>query len=185
MRLMLRKRRLEVAPEVHNLLVLAAEEARGLGHGFIGTEHVLLACLADVGAQPARALRELGVTSADVRAEIIEIVGLGTPNGSRIDRAALASIGIGLNEVRRAIKDRFGAGALERTCAGRPSVTRRAKKAFDDARRAADPFAAAAEDVLLAIVRDGESLAAQVLHRRGIAAREVEQALARVHGEAA
>ena len=44
------------------LVVLAEEEARRLGHGHIGTEHLLLGIMADEESEAARALVAAGAT---------------------------------------------------------------------------------------------------------------------------
>ena len=65
-------------------MVLAQEEARLLGHTYIGTEHLLLGLLHEGDGVAARALGALGVNLQDVRAEVKEIIdggGGGTPVG--------------------------------------------------------------------------------------------------------
>lgn len=65
------------------VVVLAQEEARLLHHNYIGTEHVLLALIAEGQGVAAKALASLGVSLEAVRAEIEKIVGPGaeTPKG--------------------------------------------------------------------------------------------------------
>ena len=64
------------------VLVLAQEEARLLGHSFIGTEHVLLGLLRQDGTA-AEVLTELGTSLATVRERVKETIGLtGAPSGS-------------------------------------------------------------------------------------------------------
>lgn len=58
-------------------VVLAQEEARGLRHSYIGTEHLLLGMLSDPGSVGAQAARRVGVTLASAREDVIEIVGRG------------------------------------------------------------------------------------------------------------
>jgi ATP-dependent Clp protease ATP-binding subunit ClpC len=67
------------------VLTFAQEEARGLNHSFIGTEHILLGLLVEDEGLAARALRSLGLSTEDVRAKVGEIVGesVSTPIGSR------------------------------------------------------------------------------------------------------
>jgi hypothetical protein len=65
-------------------VVLAQEEARLLGHSYIGTEHLLLGLLHEGDGVGARALAALDVNLQDVRAEVKEIIdggGGGTPVG--------------------------------------------------------------------------------------------------------
>jgi ATP-dependent Clp protease ATP-binding subunit ClpA len=50
-----------------NTIVLAQEEARKLGHGHIGTEHLLLGLIADGTGAAGRAFAKLGVTLAAAR----------------------------------------------------------------------------------------------------------------------
>ena len=51
-------------------VVLAQDEARQLGHGHIGSEHILLGMLSDGGGIAARALTSLGVTLEAVRQQV-------------------------------------------------------------------------------------------------------------------
>jgi ATP-dependent Clp protease ATP-binding subunit ClpC len=60
-----------------NTIVLAQEEARLLDHDYIGTEHILLALLADESSIAGEVLDGLGLTREGVRAEVIEVVGRG------------------------------------------------------------------------------------------------------------
>jgi hypothetical protein len=98
-----------------HVVVQAQEDARRLGHNYIGCEHLLLAAAA--AADPASAvLRDQGVTPERVEAEILRTVGRGQaadPLGG-IDRQALAFIGIDLDVVRARIEAAFGPDALTR-----------------------------------------------------------------------
>ena len=60
------------------VVVLAQDEARALGHGYIGTEHLLLGLLREEEGLGARVLQSLGVTVDEVRARVARIVGAGT-----------------------------------------------------------------------------------------------------------
>ena len=97
------------------LVVQAQEDARRLGHHYIGCEHLLLAAAA--ADEPAGAvLRDQGVTPECVEAEILRAVGRGQaadPLGG-LDREALASLGIDLDVVRARIEAAFGPDALTR-----------------------------------------------------------------------
>ena len=59
------------------VVVLAQEEARSLSHNYIGTEHILLGLLREEQGLAARALAALGITLAEVRAQVTRIVGSG------------------------------------------------------------------------------------------------------------
>jgi ATP-dependent Clp protease ATP-binding subunit ClpA len=58
------------------VVVLAQDEARGLRHNYIGTEHILLGLLREEGLA-ARALGSLDVTVDEVRAQVARIIGQG------------------------------------------------------------------------------------------------------------
>ena len=59
------------------VVVLAQEEARMLGHGYIGTEHLLLGLLGEGDGVAARALESLGISLEAVRQQVEEIIGRG------------------------------------------------------------------------------------------------------------
>jgi len=65
--------------EARRIVVLAQKEAHELDHGYVGTEHILLALLAAAETDAARALTELGVSPETVRARLRDIVGQGVP----------------------------------------------------------------------------------------------------------
>ena len=60
------------------VVVLAQQEARMLGHGYIGTEHILLGLLAEGDGLAARALASLEITLEAAREQVLEIIGEGT-----------------------------------------------------------------------------------------------------------
>jgi ATP-dependent Clp protease ATP-binding subunit ClpA len=57
------------------VVVLAQDDARMVGHAYIGTEHLLLGLLREEEGIAARALRSLGVELGDARAGVLAIVG--------------------------------------------------------------------------------------------------------------
>jgi ATP-dependent Clp protease ATP-binding subunit ClpC len=71
--------------EARRVLVLAQEEARGLEHDFIGTEHLLLGILHHGKGPAPDALNASGVTLEAARSRIAEVVG---PSGSPPRRPA-------------------------------------------------------------------------------------------------
>jgi len=128
------------------VLTLAQEEARHLGHSYLGTEHVLLG-LARAEAGPApRVLRDLGVSSDAVRARIEAILGPGAP-GRRGGRCRHERIG----DARR--------------------LTPRTKRAFQRAGEEADRLHHARisdAHLLLGIIEEGESVGARVLREMDV-----------------
>ena len=59
------------------VVVYAQGEARLLNHNYIGTEHLLLGLLGDEEGVAARTLESLDVTTEDVRARVVAIIGHG------------------------------------------------------------------------------------------------------------
>jgi ATP-dependent Clp protease ATP-binding subunit ClpA len=55
-------------------VVLAQDESRRLGHGHIGTEHILLGLLREEEGLAARVLEAMDVTLDDVRDEVLRVV---------------------------------------------------------------------------------------------------------------
>ena len=61
----------------HRVVVLAQDEARGLKHNYIGTEHLLLGLISEGEGVAAKALETMGIKGEAVRASVIEIIGEG------------------------------------------------------------------------------------------------------------
>lgn len=61
-------------PRAWAALEAAPRHALGLGHNYIGTEHVLLALLGGVGGVAAEVLTDLGVTAATARASVVQLL---------------------------------------------------------------------------------------------------------------
>lgn len=59
--------RIELAPSTEQVLTLAIEEARRMGHHYIGTEHLLLGLMRQSEGVAIEVLRRLGVTPEQVR----------------------------------------------------------------------------------------------------------------------
>jgi ATP-dependent Clp protease ATP-binding subunit ClpA len=59
------------------VVVLAQDEARGLKHNYIGTEHILLGLLREEEGLAARLLELLDITVEEVRAQVVLIIGEG------------------------------------------------------------------------------------------------------------
>jgi ATP-dependent Clp protease ATP-binding subunit ClpA len=159
--------------------VEAQVSARRLGHGYVGTEHVLLGLLKGDGIA-AQVLAGLGITSDAVEREVRAEVGRG-PLGAG-DAEALGAIGIDLDEVRRRVEASFGPGALHwrpgcghrrwrpPMLAGHIPFTPRAKKVLELSLREALALKhnyIGTEHILLGLVREGEGLAMLVLTRLG------------------
>ncbi|HZM84859.1 MAG TPA: Clp protease N-terminal domain-containing protein, partial [Candidatus Limnocylindrales bacterium] len=161
----------------------AQDQARQLGHGFIGTEHLLLALLALDGGIAHDVLIEAGASYARVRAGI---QGVEHNQEDVLDDAeALESIGIDLNAVKAKLEEAFGPGVLDpppperRGWFGRrrrsPGVaflhfTPRSKKVLELALREALALKhkhIGTEHLLLGLIRE-EGMAAKLLYDQGI-----------------
>ena len=59
------------------VVVLAQDEARGLKHNYIGTEHLLLGLISEGEGVAAKALETMKIKGEAVRASVIEIIGEG------------------------------------------------------------------------------------------------------------
>ena len=151
------------------VVVRAQEEARRLPSAHIGTEHLLLALLAQEDSTSAAVLARHGLTHDSV-AETIR--GYGT---SDLDAEALTTLGIDLDAVRDRVEATFGPGALEggpvRSPDGHIPFTPRAKKVLELSLReaiAGKSRSIADGHIALGLLREGEGLAMKVIHERGI-----------------
>ncbi|GMH26129.1 hypothetical protein Nepgr_027972 [Nepenthes gracilis] len=65
-------------PRAKRVLELSLEEARQLGHNYIGSEHLLLGLLREGEGVAARVLENLGADPANIRTQVIRMVGENT-----------------------------------------------------------------------------------------------------------
>jgi len=108
-----------ITGEGRQVVVRAQQQARRLGHGFIGCEHLLYG-LAGAEGEVGAFLRMRGVTPERYEAQFVHLVGQGrhaVPGAGfdrfdPFDRDALTAIGIDLDVVRERVEARFGPGAL-------------------------------------------------------------------------
>jgi ATP-dependent Clp protease ATP-binding subunit ClpC len=126
------------------VIVLAQEEARGLGHDFIGTEHFLLGLQREPGIA-REALESLEVRYDGVHAQVARIVGRGN------------------------------------VPIGQIPFTPRSKKVLELSVQEAESLEhdqAAPEHILLAIAREGEGVASEILRDLGADAEAIRAAVA-------
>jgi ATP-dependent Clp protease ATP-binding subunit ClpA len=131
------------------VVVLGQHAALSYGHGYFGTEHVLLGLLMEAEGAAARVLNGLGITEELVRGEIEKIVGRGE-----------------------------GKGEGDEGPVGLP-FTPRARKVLELALREALSLGhnyIGTEHVLLGIVREGEAVAFRILHDHGADTEKVREA---------
>ncbi len=70
---------LPFTPRAKKALELAAEEARALGHNYIGTEHLLLGLIREEEGVASQVLMNLGLDLETVRNKILEVLGSELP----------------------------------------------------------------------------------------------------------
>jgi ATP-dependent Clp protease ATP-binding subunit ClpA len=172
------------------VVVLAQEEARGRGAQRIRSEHLLAALLAVPDNLALTVLEGFGAAPRDLLADLGRVRGAG---GAPPDAAALAVLGIDLDQVRQQVEEAFGPGALDRTRAAREGgrtsghvrFDREAKKVLQLALREALLLRhdyIGCEHLLLAMLHRGTGAAHDVLAGRGVrqdAARIIVEELVR------
>ncbi len=99
---------IRLTPEAKRAIEMAIDEARHLGHNYIGTEHLLLGLLHEEKGVAANVLDSFGITIERVRAETIRVLSQATPR-ARLTRTAshtptLDQLGIDLTAAARAGK---------------------------------------------------------------------------------
>src|SRR5439155_17449716 len=152
-----------------------------LGHGYIGTEHLLLALLYPGAGTAYAVLSGAGISRDQVRAAVTRIVGTRMEGTGKVplgddDAEALQAIGIDLPAVRAKIEEVFGPGALDFPGVparrgllrrhgkqpGRVPFTARAKKVLElavrEAARRGQRYIGT-EHLLLGLLREGHGLA--------------------------
>ncbi len=93
-------------PRAKKALELAAEEARALGHNYIGTEHLLLGLIREGEGVASQVLLNLGLDLERVRNEVMEILGsaipgFGQPQQTKTKTPALDAFGRDLTALAR------------------------------------------------------------------------------------
>jgi ATP-dependent Clp protease ATP-binding subunit ClpA len=99
-----------LADPARDAITAAARYARQQGRATIGAEHLLLGLLDQQAGPVPAAIAAAGVQASQLRAALGASHGPADP----LDAPALASLGIDLDDVRRATDAAFGAGALDR-----------------------------------------------------------------------
>ena len=160
--------------DARQTVVVAQDQARRLRHDHIGTEHLLLALAEQQGTASATVLAAHGLTPKVIVDAVVAHLG---PDD--LDADALSTLGIDLATVRTTVEATFGPGALDKRSAGRRGsgvsghlpFTPRAKKVLELSLREALALQhrhIADGHLLLGLLREGDGLAAKVLHDRGV-----------------
>ncbi|NJR50584.1 MAG: ATP-dependent Clp protease ATP-binding subunit [Leptolyngbyaceae cyanobacterium CSU_1_3] len=96
-------------PRAKRVLELSLEEARQLGHNYIGTEHLLLGLIREGEGVAARVLENLGVDLSKVRTQVIRMLG----------ETAEVSPGGGQGRTKTPTLDEFGANLTQMAAEGK------------------------------------------------------------------
>jgi len=92
-------------PRAKKTLELAAEEARALGHNYIGTEHLLLGLIREGEGMASQVLLNLGLDLNTVRNEVMELLGSTLPSfgatPAKTKTPALDAFGRNLTELAK------------------------------------------------------------------------------------
>jgi ATP-dependent Clp protease ATP-binding subunit ClpA len=169
-RLLQRARRLPLAKTIRPTepyLAAAAQEARQLGHEYIGTEHVLSVLIHSTDSAAVQGLGRLGISVGEVEAALARWLSP-MPRSAKIDAQALAELGIDFEVVRERLEESFGPGALERTSSACLGVCPRLKLALAYALDHAAGGPLGDEHVLLGILSVPDSVGARVLGELGV-----------------
>ena len=97
-------------PRAKRVLELSLEEARQLGHNYIGTEHLLLGLIREGEGVAARVLENLGVDLAKVRTQVIRMLG---------ETAEVASGGGSKGSTKTPTLDEFGTNLTQLAAEGK------------------------------------------------------------------
>jgi len=73
--------KLPQTPRAKKVIEYSMDEARNLGHNYVGTEHILLGLLREQEGVAAQVLMNLGLKLEDVREEVLNLLGHGMEGG--------------------------------------------------------------------------------------------------------
>jgi ATP-dependent Clp protease ATP-binding subunit ClpC len=97
-------------PRAKRVLELSLEEARQLGHNYIGTEHLLLGLIREGEGVAARVLENLGVDLSKVRTQVIRMLG---------ETAEVSAGGGGQGRTKTPTLDEFGSNLTQMAADGK------------------------------------------------------------------
>jgi len=85
--------KLPQTPRAKKVIEYSMEEARNLGHNYVGTEHILLGLLREQEGVAAQVLMNLGLKLEEVREEVLSLLGHGMEGSEGSERAGSLSGG--------------------------------------------------------------------------------------------
>jgi len=180
--------RLPFTPRAKKVIELAFEESRGFGHGYVGSEHLLLGLLRETEGVAAQVLVEQGLKLEEVRKEVLRLLGHDadseggsgkegktdqekdtkskTPaeasNAHREELRTLMEVLMGIEKSHEGKED-----APRATLCLTPRARKVIELAFEEARGLGHGFVDT-EHLLLALLRETEVVSAQVLIQQGL-----------------
>jgi ATP-dependent Clp protease ATP-binding subunit ClpC len=140
--------------KARRVVIHAQDEARRMGHNFVGTEHLLLGLIRETNSLPAKILQSIGLDSETVRAEVLKATGRGPAIGPNEEvtftpRAKKVVLELAGEEARSLNQNYIGP-----------------------------------EHLLLGLIREGEGVAAQVLLQAGADLNKVRHQLMHANSNA-
>jgi len=100
-------KRLDLTPGVQEVLEFAIEEARKMGHHYIGTEHILLGLVRSDQGFALEVLKKLGITAEQIRRQTRRVLQEGTSSTSpkpQTPQAGTPTRGVPKQEVKKDAK---------------------------------------------------------------------------------
>ena len=85
--------KLPQTPRAKKVIEYSMEEARNLGHNYVGTEHILLGLLREQEGVAAQVLMNLGLKLEEVREEVLNLLGHGMEGAESSERSGVGSLG--------------------------------------------------------------------------------------------
>ncbi len=161
-----------LTPRAEKVIELAVDEARRLGHHYIGTEHLLLGLVREGEGIAAGVLESLGVNLEKVRAETVRVLAQLGPSASAMEDATESAEGMGNGSEQGAQPGR-GPDRFDK-------FTDRARKVLTLAQEEATRFNhnyIGTEHLLLGLVHEGEGVAAKILSNLGVELNRVRSAV--------
>lgn len=161
-----------LTPRAKRVIELSIDEARRLGHHYVGTEHLLLGLIREGEGIASGVLESLGVNLEKVRSEVIKVLtqsGNAPRPGTRREFSGGLPAGFRHSDPRTHV-DRF---------------TDRARKVLMLAQEEAQRFNhnyIGTEHILLGLVRQGEGVAVKALSNLGIEPTQIRSAVDSILG---
>jgi ATP-dependent Clp protease ATP-binding subunit ClpC len=87
--------KLPQTPRAKKVIEYSMEEARNLGHNYVGTEHILLGLLREQEGVAAQVLMNLGLKLEEVREEVLNLLGHGMEGAEGSERPGIGGMGGG------------------------------------------------------------------------------------------